>query len=203
VLILAAFIPINLHGSGFVVASCPPVAGGAANVVMMDNGHGCPADASAAATIPGLSVVAELSAATVVGSFVESTSGFVILGPPTSSGAALGLISGVTPIIQVLDGLGGLTAALDPGGPQSTVAGSGSGSAIFNQPFQGVFYKKVQIFASGLTGTASYIFPLAFTQTPACIATSLLACSVLTSITNSAVTITGAGTTGTIFLEGF
>lgn len=86
---------------------------------------------------------------------------------------------------------------------QTTVSGSTSGSAVFAQPFTGGAYKKVVIFLSALLGTASYTYPTAFSNTPSCFASGAVACGILTSTSTTAVTATGATSTGYIVLEGY
>jgi hypothetical protein len=87
---------------------------------------------------------------------------------------------------------------------KTSVNGSVSGSAEFSQPFTGPDYKRVLINVKALTGTASYTYPVAFTQKPAIVTTNGPAASVVTSLSTTAITITGVGaTTGFVILEGY
>jgi len=82
----------------------------------------------------------------------------------------------------------------------SSISGSTNGSASFSQPFCGSFYKKVIIQLINLNGTASYTFPAAFAYV-AKVTTGNGA--LVTSLSITSVTVTGATTNDTIILEGY
>jgi len=86
---------------------------------------------------------------------------------------------------------------------QTVVSASTSGDVTFSQPQQGSSWKKVIAYCNAALGTASYTFPTAFTHTPQIVTTDGPAAAVVTALSTSAVTITGATTTGFIILEGY
>lgn len=86
---------------------------------------------------------------------------------------------------------------------QTTVSCSTSGTAVFSQPFQGSSEKRVLIHVSSCLGTASYTYPLAFTNSPSVYASNNAAASIATSVSTTAVTVTGAATTGSLVLEDY
>lgn len=84
-----------------------------------------------------------------------------------------------------------------------SVAGSTSGVVNFSFPIWGQSFKKVMLHLDALDGTATVNFPSAFNWVPAIIATNGLAPAIVTSLSVSAVTVTGTTTTGWIILEGY
>ena len=84
----------------------------------------------------------------------------------------------------------------------TTVLGSTSGSATFYQSFSGSNIKEVIIYCNALIGTATFTFPYGFTHTPQLVTTNGPASSVVTTLSPSGVTLTGAPTTGYIKLIG-
>lgn len=84
---------------------------------------------------------------------------------------------------------------------QSNVPGSTSGYATFSQPIRDKNYKKVVIYADALLGTATYKFPSSFVKTPQILSQTLAA--IVSSLTATSVTLTGATSTGFIELSGY
>ncbi len=85
----------------------------------------------------------------------------------------------------------------------SVVAGSTSGSATYSQPLQSPTLKSVIVYCNALLGTASYTFPTPFVNIPAIISTNGLGAALVTALTTTSMTITGATSTGFIILQGF
>jgi hypothetical protein len=100
--------------------------------------------------------------------------------------------------------LGGVsTSKVQITASQSTVSCSTSGTAVFSQPEQGGSDKKVVVHLAACVGTAAYTFPTSYTNTPGIFASSTVAASLVTSLSTTAVTITGATSSGTIVLEDY
>ncbi|UWZ84657.1 hypothetical protein [Occallatibacter riparius] len=86
---------------------------------------------------------------------------------------------------------------------QTTTSCGTSGSIISSEPFLGSSHKTVVIHLAACNGAATYTFPTAFANTPGIFASSSTAASVVTSLSASAVTITGTTSTGTIVLTDY
>lgn len=84
------------------------------------------------------------------------------------------------------------------GSAQTTVSCSTSGTAVFAQPFSGPDYSSISIQSVACNGTASYTYPNAFTYTPSA---SGAKSAFATTISTTAVTVTGDGTSGFLKLE--
>jgi len=85
---------------------------------------------------------------------------------------------------------------------QTTLSGS-AGTAVCSQPFQGSSYKKVVVYLNGYTdtGTQTYTYPVAFSQTPYVYG---LAGGVSgASSSTTAVTFTTTLLSGFVFIEGY
>lgn len=96
-----------------------------------------------------------------------------------------------------------LYGSVSTGETQTVINGSTSGTLSYSQPFIGAFYKKLVLYCSSLIGTATFSFLSPFVDVPAVIVSNQVATSVVTSISATAVTITGSTTTGFIILEGY
>jgi hypothetical protein len=94
-------------------------------------------------------------------------------------------------------------SAVNTNATQTTVSCSTSGNAVFSQPLQGASDKKVLIHFGVCLGTASYTFPVPFTNTPSIYASNNVAATIATSLTTTAVTVTGATTSGSLILEDY
>ncbi len=83
---------------------------------------------------------------------------------------------------------------------RTTVNGSTSGSVVWSQSLAGASLKKVAIYCNALLGTATVTFAKAFAHAPHKYGDAV---AIAGSPSTTAVTLTGATTTGWVFLEGF
>ena len=97
---------------------------------------------------------------------------------------------------------GGWASSGNTAAVQTSVNGSTSGTALFNEPQDGKYYKVVMIYCNLLIGTASYTYPVAFTNTPVVLSTSGLPITLVSSISSTGCTVTGTTSTGILIIEG-
>lgn len=86
---------------------------------------------------------------------------------------------------------------------QTTVSCSTSGTAVFSEPYAGASDKKVLINLASCNGTATYTFPVAYTTSPGVFTSSTVSSVLVSSLSNTAVTITGTTSVGMIIIEGY
>jgi hypothetical protein len=132
-----------------------------------------------------------------------TTEGDIIYGG--ASGAPTRLAAGTAGDLLQTNGAGTAPTWVTAtgGSSQTTVAGSTSGSAVFSQPFQGAYYKKIIVLLQSLDGTASYTFPNSFAQMPDYFIGASAIGATLTALSTTAVTVSGLPSSGVIVLEGF
>jgi hypothetical protein len=123
-------------------------------------------------------------------SYFENTSQGLKVG--NSAGNAFYIPTAINGIVPVI-----------PSTTPTPVAGSTSGSATFIQTFNETYKKEVLVYCNALTGTASFTFPTAFTNTPVVVSTTGPATAVVTSLSTTAMTVTGSTTTGPLLVEGY
>ncbi len=125
------------------------------------------------------------------GSYVDLTTNQTIAGNKTFTGT-MSFANGITTV-----------GVLGLGNGAVSISGSTSGSADFSFDFRGGGHRRILIYCNALVGTATYGFPETWSHTPAIIATDQVSAAVVTAISTTSVTITGATTTGFIILEGY
>jgi hypothetical protein len=102
-----------------------------------------------------------------------------------------------------VDGSGNITApTFNPTATQTTVSCSTSGSVVFSEPFSGTSYKELMLYSNACLGTASYTYPIAFTNTPTLGVTGG-GLVLTTSLTTTAITVTGTDGIGNATLIGY
>ncbi len=147
----------------------------------------------------GGSASASGSNATAVGNATTaSASNSSAFGNGATTSTANQVVIGNTSVTQVESSGSFATATA-----QTTVSGSIGGAALFSEPNSGTSYKTVMILFFGLNGTASYTFPYAFATTPAVLNTTSVPSSDATTLSATAITVTGSSTTGFMILEGY
>ena len=124
------------------------------------------------------------------GSFLATTDNAVNIGA-----------SGANRPANIYVGTSVTAPVFDSSATQTTVNCSTSGSVTFSEPFAGSSLKRVEIHAAACVGTASYTFPTAFSFAPQVLSQSLA--SIATSVSATAVTITGSTSTGFLALDGY
>ncbi len=92
--------------------------------------------------------------------------------------------------------------AFSPNTAQTNVV-VGGGNIIWSMPTQGSAYKKVVIYFFNATGSINITFTVPFTILPVVMTTSGLTSAPVSALTTTGCTLTGAGTTGVLFIEGY
>ena len=153
------------------------------------------------ANCPGGATTGSNSAAATNTGITYTVAANVYIDGPPAAGSHVTITNAYS--LYVNAGASYFGGAINSAVTQTSVGGSVSGTANFSQPMQGSSWKVVMIYLNALRGTATYNFATAFTNTPAIIATNGLASSVVTSLSTTAVTVTGSPSTGYIILQGY